>query len=258
MTLKNTGDAVITITNVKASPSDFAPLSSCGNSVVPGATCSIGVFFDPTTSGTRDGVLSVTDSASGSPQTVPLSGTGQDFSLAPSSSSTATVAPGQAAKYTVAVAPGGGFNQSVTLTCSGAPVQSTCSVSPSSVTLNGTAPAPVSVTVTTAGTSASLAQPYRLTPASNKLALWLAFSGLPVLLDSRPRKRHRRPFFGAIFSCVLLALMTLSACGGGNSMGSSGGGRATPAGSYNLTVVGTFSSGSANLVHSTKHTLVVR
>jgi uncharacterized repeat protein (TIGR03803 family) len=259
VTLKNTGDAVITIANVKATPSDFAPLSSCGNSVEPGATCSIGVFFDPTTSGTRDGVLYVTDSASGSPQTVPLSGTGQDFTLAASSPSTATVAPGQAAKYMVAVAPGGGFNQSVTLTCSGAPAQSTCSVSPSSVTLNGTAPAPVSVTVTTAGTSASLAQPSALPPGRGMLALWLAFSGLPglVLLGSRPRKRHRRLFYGAIFSCVLFGLMTLSACGGGNSMGSSGGGSATPAGSYNLTVVGTFSSGSANLVHSTKLMLVV-
>jgi uncharacterized repeat protein (TIGR03803 family) len=260
VTLKNTGDAVITIANVKATPSDFAPLSSCGNSVEPGATCSIGVFFDPTTSGTRDGVLSVTDSASGSPQTVPLSGTGQDFTLAASSPSTATVAPGQAGKYTVAVAPGGGFNQNVTLTCSGAPAQSTCSVSPSSVTLNGTAPAPVSVTVTTAGTSASLAQPSALPPGRGMLALWLAFSGLPglVLLGGRSRKRDRGLFYGAIFSCVLFGLMTLSACGGGNSMGSSAGGSATPAGSYNLTVVGTFSSGSANLVHSTKLMLVVQ
>jgi hypothetical protein len=61
VTLKNTGDSVITITNVKASPADFAQLSACGNSVAPGATCSIGVFFDPTTNGTRDGVLSVTE-----------------------------------------------------------------------------------------------------------------------------------------------------------------------------------------------------
>ena len=36
------------------------------------------------------------------------------------------------------------------------------------------------------------------------------------------------------------------------------GGSGTPAGMYNLTVVGTFSSGSANLVHSTKLTLVVQ
>jgi len=255
--LKNTGDTVLTITNVKASPSDFAPLSSCGNSVVPGATCSLGVFFDPTTSGTRDGVLSVTDSASTSPQTVPLSGMGQDFSLAPSSSFTAAVVPGQSAKYTVAVAPGGGFNQTVTLNCSGAPAQSSCSISPSSVRLNGTTSAPVTVTVTTAGTSATLAQPSGLLPSGTRLALWLALSGLPglVLLGGRPRKRHGRMFYGLVFLCVLFMIMTWSACGG-SSMGNSGG--ATPAGTYNLTVVGTFTSGSANLVHSTKLTLTVQ
>ena len=179
VTLKNTGDAVLTITKVTASPSDFAPLSSCGNSVVPGATCSIGVFFDPTTSGTRDGVLSVTDSASSSPQIVPLSGTGQDFTLTPSSSSTATVAPGQVAKYTVAVAPGGGFNQTVTLTCSRVPAQSTCSVSPSSVTLNGATSAPIIVSVTTTGTSASLEHPSLPPRGRGMLALGLALSGLP-------------------------------------------------------------------------------
>jgi hypothetical protein len=108
VTLTNTGTVPLTISRVATSPADFGALNACGNSVGPGASCSIGVFFDPTTSGTRNGVLTVTDSASNSPQTVSLTGTGQDFSLAPSSSSTATVAPGQSAKYAVAVAPGGG------------------------------------------------------------------------------------------------------------------------------------------------------
>jgi hypothetical protein len=91
------------------------------------------------------------------------------------------------------------------------------------------------------------------------LALWLAFSGLPglVLLGSRPRKRHGRLFYGVALLCVLFMTMTWSACGGGSSsMGTGGSG--TPAGTYNLTVVGTFSSGSANLVHSTKLMLVVQ
>jgi hypothetical protein len=78
-----------------------------------------------------------------------------------------------------------------------------------------------------------------------------------VLLGWGPSKQHGRLFYGAIFSSVLFALMTLSACGGGNGMGS-GSGSATPAGTYNLTVTGTFSSGSANFVHSTKLTLVVQ
>jgi uncharacterized repeat protein (TIGR03803 family) len=255
--LTNNGPTPLTITSVVASPSsDFSQLSACGNSLAVGASCSIGVFFDPSTSGTRSGTLTITDNAPGSPQTVPLTGMGQDFSLAPSSSSTATVVPGQAAKYTVSVAPGGGFNQTVTLTCSGAPPQSTCSLSPSSVTLNGSASVPVTVTVATAGTSASLAHPFSFPRAGNSLALWLAFSALPgvVLLGRKPRKRHGRLFYGVVFLSVLFMIMTWSACGGG----SSGAGAGTTAGTYNLTVVGTFNSGPTNLAHSTKLTLVVR
>jgi uncharacterized repeat protein (TIGR03803 family) len=258
--LKNNGPTNLTISSVVASPSsDFSQLSTCGNSLIVGASCSIGVFFDPSTSGTRNGTLTINDNAPGSPQIVPLTGTGQDFTLAPSSSSTATVAPGQAAKYTVAVAPGGGFNQSVTLSCTGAPAKSSCAVSPSSVTLNGAASAPIAVTVTTAGTSASLAHPSDLPPGGDRLALWLAFSGLPglVLLGSRPRRQHGRTFYGVALLCVLFITMTWSACGGGDGT-ASGGGSGTPAGTYNLTVMGTFSSGSANLVHSTKLTLVVQ
>ena len=41
-----------------------------------GASCAISVVFTPTATGTRTGTLSVTDDASGSPQTVSLSGTG--------------------------------------------------------------------------------------------------------------------------------------------------------------------------------------
>ena len=257
--LKNNGPTTLTISSVVASPaSDFSQLSACGNSLAVGASCSIGVFFDPSTSGPRNGTLTITDNAPGSPQTVPLTGTGQDFSLAPSSSSTATVVPGQSAKYTVSVAPGGGFDKTVTLACNGAPAQSTCSLSPGSVTLNGVASVPVTVTVATAGTSASLVHPSGLPSAGNRLALWLAFSGLPGLvpLGSRPRKGQGRVLYAVALLCVFFMVTTWSACGGSSSMGS--GGSATPAGTYNVTVVGTFSSGPANLVHSTKLTLVVQ
>jgi hypothetical protein len=259
VTLTNTGDAVLTITNVSASPADFAPLSACGNSVNPGAQCSIGVFFDPSTSGTRNGFLTITDDAIDGQQTVPLTGMGQDFSVAPSSSSTASVAPGQVASYTVAVKPAGGFNQTVTLSCTGAPVGSSCTVSPSSVKLNGSAPAAITVSVATAGGSAGLTYPGNFSPARNKSALWLAFSGLPglVLLGTGSRKRHGHLRYGLVFLCVLITVTMWSACGGGSMGGSRSGGGTAP-GTYNLTVVGTFSSGSANLVHSTKLTLVVQ
>jgi uncharacterized repeat protein (TIGR03803 family) len=257
-TIQLSASYAISITSIEAS-AEFGQTNNCGKGLPPGGKCQILVTFAPTTSGTQSGTLTINDSGADSPQTAALSGTGQDFSLAPSVSSTQTVAPGQVANYALAVAPLGGFNRTVTLTCSGAPAQSTCSVSPNSVTLNGTTTASVAVTVATTGTSASLTRPSSFPRAGNHLALWLAFSGLPglVLLSSRPRKRHGRVFFGAIFLCMLFLLMTMSACGGGNGMGGSGG-SATPAGTYNLTVAGTFTSGSANLVHSTKLTLVVQ
>jgi hypothetical protein len=259
VTLTNTGNAALTITAINTTAADFGELSTCGNSVAVGASCSIGVFFDPTATGTRSGALTITDNAPGSPQSVPLTGTGQDFSLAPGSQSSATVAPGQTASYQVAVAPGGGFDQTVSLSCGGAPAQSTCSVSPSSVKLSGSA-ATATVTVTTAGGSAGLTQPIN-GPGSNMFGLWVALSGalgLAMMLSLGRWGRERRPprlLYRLAFLCLLSAGVTMSACGGGNS-GRGGGG--TQAGTYNLTVTGTFTSGSTNLTHKTNLTLVVQ
>src|SRR5205814_5062732 len=58
--------------------------NSCGTSVAGGTTCSIGVTFTPSTAGARTGALTITDNAAGSPQSVPLSGTGTVVSLSPS------------------------------------------------------------------------------------------------------------------------------------------------------------------------------
>ena len=153
-TVQLSASDAIAITSIETS-AEFGQTNNCGKGLPPGGKCQILLTLTPTASGPQNGTLTINDSGADSPQTAPLSGTGQDFSLAPSVSSTQTVAPGQVANYTVAVAPTGGFNRTVTLTCSGAPAQSSCSVSPSSVTLKGAASAPVAVTVTTAGTSAS-------------------------------------------------------------------------------------------------------
>ena len=255
-TVQLSASYAISFTSIETS-AQFGQTNNCGKGLPPGGKCQILLTLTPTASGPQNGTLTINDSGADSPQTAPLSGTGQDFSVTPSVSSTQTVAPGQVANYTVEVTPLKGFNRTVTLSCSGAPAQSTCSISPTSVTLNGTTSASVAVTVTTAGASANLARPSSFPAAGNRLALWLALSGLPglVLLGWGASKRHGRLFYGTIFSCVLFALMTLSACGGGNGIGSSG--SATPAGTYNLTVMGTFSSGSANSVRSTKITLAV-
>ena len=256
VTVTNTGNATLNISNVTTSSADFGSLSNCTNPIQMGEGCTIGVFFDPTASGARNGTLLIRDNAVGGPQSLPLSGMGQNFSVATSGPSSATVTPGEAASYTVTVAPAGGFNQTVALACSGAPPQSVCSLSADSVTLRGSAAASVTVTITTAGSSASLAHPVGSPPASGTLALWLALSGgsgLTLLagLDGGTQKVHRRLLYGLTFLCLFCIGTIWCACGGGSLSG-------TPAGTYNPTVTGSFSSGSTSLNHAAKLTLIVQ
>jgi len=260
VTVSNTGNVALTITSVVASPASFGVLNACGSSVAAGATCSIGVFFDPTAAGATTGSLILTDSASDSPQTVTLSGTGQDFSMTPSSSS-ANVAPGQTATYSVSVSPAGGFAQTVAVSCTGAPAQSTCSVSPSTVTLNGSTATTVTVTVTTAGSSAKSALSAALPPASGRLAIWLGLLGLPTLMvlgSFGVRNRNRRLGCALALVCLLSLSIASPGCGGGSTSTGGGGNGGTPPGSYSLTVAGAFSSGTTTITHNAALTLVVQ
>jgi Abnormal spindle-like microcephaly-assoc'd, ASPM-SPD-2-Hydin len=76
VTLKNTGAATLNLANVAPS-GDFAISSStCLSTLAAGKSCLIKVTFTPTQVGARSGAITLTDNASDSPQSVPLSGTG--------------------------------------------------------------------------------------------------------------------------------------------------------------------------------------
>jgi hypothetical protein len=57
-------------------PGDFGQTNNCGSSVEANGSCTINLTFTPTTFGSRTATLTMTDNASGSPQTVSLTGTG--------------------------------------------------------------------------------------------------------------------------------------------------------------------------------------
>jgi hypothetical protein len=258
VTVTNHGTVSVSITSVTASPSDFGVLNSCGSSLAVNASCSIGVFFDPTASGSRTGTLTITDSATGSPQVVGLSGTGQDFSMSAPSSS-ASVTAGQTANYTITISPGGGFNQSVALTCSGAPAGSMCSVSPSALTLNGTSSATAAVTVTTTPNFAALLSPPTSHSRSTIWAIYLGMSGLGsfVCFGLCTFTDQRKGWIFQRLTLLMLLAMSLVAAGcGSGSSGGGQGGAGTPPGTYTLSLTGNFSNG-ATLSHTTNLTLTV-
>ncbi len=82
VTLTSTGNAALTVTSVTiggANAGDFALASNTcsGQSIAVGATCSVAVTFTPTATGPRSATVSFSDNAaSGSPQTVSLTGNG--------------------------------------------------------------------------------------------------------------------------------------------------------------------------------------
>jgi Cep192 domain 4 len=78
-TLTNSGNAMLQITGIAISGTnagDFSQSNTCGANLAAGANCTIGVFFKPTVTGTRTAMVVITDNATGSPQTVSLTGTG--------------------------------------------------------------------------------------------------------------------------------------------------------------------------------------
>ena len=73
--LRNMSSVSLTIDSISAT-GDFAQTSNCGSTVPAASACTISVTFTPTASGTRTGTLTIADNATGSPQTLALSGTG--------------------------------------------------------------------------------------------------------------------------------------------------------------------------------------
>jgi FG-GAP-like repeat/Abnormal spindle-like microcephaly-assoc'd, ASPM-SPD-2-Hydin len=129
--LTNSGTAALAISTIAiagTNAGEFAQTNNCDSSLAAGASCQINVTFTPTGMGARTAAISITDNAPSSPQMVPLTGSGPDFTMTGGTTTTDTIAAGQTATYTISVAPGGGFNQSVMLTCSGAPANSSCTI----------------------------------------------------------------------------------------------------------------------------------
>ncbi len=100
VTLTNTGTVSLSITSITTS-GDFAQTNNCGSSLTGGAKCTINVTFTPTVIGSRTGALSINDNASGSPQTVSLSGSGTIVSLSPTALGFGSVAVGGSVVQTV-------------------------------------------------------------------------------------------------------------------------------------------------------------
>ena len=159
VTITNTGTAVLTITSITIS-GDFLQTNTCAaaplnNLLNPMQSCTASVTFAPTASGARSGALSISDNATGSPQTVALSGASTaQFSLTSSSPMTTTLVGSTSVNIPIS-ASGTNFTGSITLSCSAS--GQTCTFNPASILVGQTS------TVTVTGLSASTPSPFNFT-----------------------------------------------------------------------------------------------
>jgi Abnormal spindle-like microcephaly-assoc'd, ASPM-SPD-2-Hydin len=118
-TLTNTGSGPVTVASIVAS-GDFSQTNNCGFTLAASAFCTINVTFKPTATGTRNGVLTVNDNATGSPHTVGLSGAGINDRPVP-----------------VSVVPGSGSGSSATFTATFSDTQGAANIKLAYLLLNG-------------------------------------------------------------------------------------------------------------------------
>jgi sugar lactone lactonase YvrE len=80
LTITNSGTGSLSVSAISqtgSNASDFSHTSNCGgNALAAGKSCTAQVTFTPAAAGTFSATLNITDNATGSPQTVSLSGTG--------------------------------------------------------------------------------------------------------------------------------------------------------------------------------------
>ena len=183
----------------------------------------------------------------------PAAGNPADFSVSMSPGAD-TINPGDSANYTISVTPSGGFTHAVIFGCSGLPQGAGCTVSPSSVTLDGTNVSTAKVVITTTKRAALPAWPrMRIEPKMNPwgapallallLLLWLGSTKL-----RGPQRDRVRVFWPAAAAVFFAALC--SSCGGGVLPGGPG---PTPAGTSQIVVTGS----SGNVSHAATAQLTV-
>jgi hypothetical protein len=241
-----TGVSVTLDGSASADP-DSCPLVSfnwtgaCGsaNGMKPMVTCPLGNDAETLT-------VSNGSATTGLPtSTVQI--TVSDFTNTASPAS-ATISPGQAASYTVTIGSKfGAFTNPVSLTCSGVPSLSSCTLSQTNVTPGATS-ATSMLTITT--TAPSLIPPLFEPRIPNWPVLWfgviLALAGVVFLARNSGRKRIFAAVSCALLGCLVLPILS---CGGGGPRNPG-----TPAGTYTVTVSGT----SNQLQHSATVALTVQ
>lgn len=177
-----------------------------------------------------------------------------DFSFGAATPLGLSLTSGQTGTVSLALSGNATFNGTVALTCSGAPSEATCTVSPASITLAGAQSSTVTVVIATTA-------PNNTTTAINSMPAWMKTTGglslAGMVFALWPGRRRK---LSGLWTILLLAglgvgsAVALTACGGSSSSTPQYKYPGTPAGTSTITLTGT----SGGVTHSATFTLKIQ
>jgi subtilisin family serine protease len=179
----------------------------------------------------------------------------QDYSVS-ATPSTTTITAGQQASFTVSAAPLNGSKQTVTWDCMGAPQAATCTVSPSSVILNGSTTATATVTLTTTARPAMTTPqflprhvPPMVVPRGTPVT-WFALIVIVLIVCSSGRIPRQRAGLASVAGLLTVSLCAYSCGGYGGSVNNPPGSGTLSALALNPTSVNGGSSSTGTVTFS--------
>ena len=260
ITLTNSGNAPLSVTAVTVggtNASAFGVSNNC-TTVAAGATCTITVTFAPLSLGSLSASISIADNASGSPQSVNLTGTGIEVGSYTLAAASVSVTPGSPGTSAITATGTGGYVGPSTITVNscvlatsptGATDPPSCTISNATVTFAAGAATGSGGSVSI-GSTAATSSAVKLTKLDTRFNSkpWIGLSVVSaagLLLFGIPARRRRwKSLLGALLFVATVGVV--AGCGGGSSGGGDGGSGnpGTTAGTYTFTVTGTDGAGT--------------
>jgi hypothetical protein len=235
--------------------------NTCTGALAAGASCSVAVEFEPTAAGAATGALTVSSAAGSTATTVPLAGTGFDFTIGTSGAGSLTVSSGQTADFPLTITPSGA-QATISFACGALPANATCTFNPGTETLNAGVEGNVTAEIATGQTGAAARNDQYEGPRGDQerrhgapgegraLPLLCGVVLLPLVLV-----RRRRVLLAVLLMAILAAGLSSCTTSSGGTGGTSGGGSksSTPPGTYTIPVTVT----ADGLSHAVSLTLTV-
>jgi endonuclease/exonuclease/phosphatase family metal-dependent hydrolase len=256
LTITNYTNAAIALTGMTVSGDYSATVNTCPATLAGKASCTVSLVFTPTAIGVRTGSLVIITNDTKFPViTVALTGNGVDFSVSVAPTSGSVIA-GLSVSPVATITPFGGFNGTITMSCTTIATGAACAYATNSFALTAATTDALTITTTSKYTVIGYGGLLFAPGHRGLLATLMALCAAALLFAGRQRasliftkQRHAIRLLLA-FAALSLMAGAMSGCGNKNPALNSS---YTSPGTYNILITAT----DGTITHTAAYSLTV-